>query len=291
MKSRTLLFTLICTLLAWGSADAGNFEDQVRARWRGAWLVSEIESYSTCSGTYFNNDVSGTLVRARAGRKFEPGELTKVDKVQLRRSKVKLYVTVAAHTLIPRRDGPFTLYDDRSCRIEFEVAVPRAVIKSRNVEEVDRLLRQVGVRFSTERPARDSELWNGRERKDYPVDYELTLARHAAWKVEQINLTIDERIDVALEEAEQLTEHVEVDAAYLNGFAAGTHDMREWNERSCNNLLAGRFETVRSVAPDTHKGDEEWCDGYYDGQQLLYSITLARRLAVCYVQVPAVPES
>ncbi len=29
---------------------AGAFEDAVRARWRGAWIVTEIETYSTCNG-------------------------------------------------------------------------------------------------------------------------------------------------------------------------------------------------------------------------------------------------
>ena len=48
--------------------DAGSFENAVRARWRGAWIITEIETYSVCNGGYFNNDVSGQFVAARAPR-------------------------------------------------------------------------------------------------------------------------------------------------------------------------------------------------------------------------------
>jgi hypothetical protein len=180
-------WALIGLLVLCGPAEAGSFEDAVRARWRGAWVLLEVESYSTCAGNYFNNDVSGQFVAARGGRKFEPGELAKVDRVQIKRRKTELMVSVKGRVLVPRNDGPFTLYDERSCAIELEVSVPRQVITSRDVEEVDRLLEHVATRFATEQEARASSRWNGRGADEYPGDYELTLARHAAWKAEQTN--------------------------------------------------------------------------------------------------------
>lgn len=289
MKLRGMLGALIGLLVLSGSVQAGSFEDSVRTRWRGAWAVLEIESYSTCAGNYFNNDVSGQFVAARGGRKFEPGELAKVNRAQIKRKKAELMVAVQARVLLPRPDGPFTLYDERSCAIELEVAVPRDVIKARNVEEVDRLLARVATRFATEQEARVSGRWNGREDDEYPFDYELTLARHAAWKAEQTNLAIDQRIAAALEQAERLTERVDDDASYLEGFAAGTREMRDWNERDCGALLGRAFETVRHRVPEERGEDEQWCEGYDDGQRLLYSIVLVRRLSTCYVEVPSVP--
>ena len=112
------------------AVQAGSFEDGLRAQWRGAWALTEIESWSDCSGNYFNNDVSGQYVAARSGRKFEPGELVKVNQLQVKKKKVELLVTVPTMTLHARQSGPFTLYDERVCKIEFEVAVPREVLRA-----------------------------------------------------------------------------------------------------------------------------------------------------------------
>ena len=127
---RLLALGLIATAMP---AHAGSFEDAVRTRWRGAWIVTEIETYSICNGNYSNNDVSGQFVAARAGRPFQPGELAKVDQLQVNRKKVELLITITGMTLLPRQDGPFTLYDRRTCKIELEVAIPRDVIKSKNI--------------------------------------------------------------------------------------------------------------------------------------------------------------
>ncbi len=79
------------------------------------------------------------------------------------------------------------------------------------------------------------------------------------------------------------------DQGYLDGFAAGTHEMRDWNERDCGALLARPFERVRHRVPEERGEDEQWCEGYDDGQRLRYSIVLVRRLSACYVEVPPVP--
>jgi hypothetical protein len=66
--------------------------------------------------------------------------------------------------------------------------------------------------------------------------------------------------------------------------------MRDWNERDCGLLLARAFEKVRHRVPAERDEDEPWCDGYEDGQRLLYSIALVRRLSACYVAVPPIPS-
>ena len=291
MTKRTCFAMLFCGLVAAAlPAVAGPFEDSVRARWRGAWVLTEIETYSGCNGSYFNNDVSGQFVASRGGRPFEPGELAKVDQLQVRRKKIELKLTVAGRTLLPRQDGPFTLYDERSCKIELEVAVPRELLKSKDVAEVDRLLAAVALRFATRDAALDASDWNGREADEYPDDYDRTLAHHAVWRAEQTNLAIDEQLDQSLVVANELAREVDQNPVYLDGFAAGSRVMREWRERDCGKLVGSTAVNFRFNAPEEFKENPAWCAGYYDGQSLIYNLAILSRLPACYVEVPPLPE-
>jgi len=268
---------------------AGSFENAVRARWRGAWIVTEIETYSVCNGSYFNNDVSGQFVAARAGRPFQPGELAKVDKLQVNRRKIELMVTIAGMNLVSRQDGPFTLYDRRTCRIELEIAIPRDVIKSKNVAELDRLLATVAHRFSTRDAALDSSDWNGREVDEYPVDYERTLAHHAVWRAEETNRVIDHQMDRSLLTANELAREVDGNPIYLAGFAQGARRMREWRVRDCGRLIGSTAVNFRLKPPEEYTDNTTWCAGFYDGQALVYNLAVLSRLPACYVEVPELP--
>ncbi len=290
MTKRLSLSALVLGLaLAGLPVDAGSFEDAVRARWRGAWILTEIETYSTCNGIYFNNDVSGQFVAARSGRKFEPGEMAKVDKLQVRRKKVELMITITGRTLLPRQDGPFTLYNRRYCQIELEVAMPRSLLKSKDVAEVDRLLATLAHRFATQDQALNSSDWNGRETDEYPADYEMTLARHTIWRAEETNRAIDDQLDRSLLLANELAREVEEHPIYLSGFAHGARAMREWRERDCGRLVGSTAVTFRFKAPDEYLENSTWCDGYHDGQALIYSLAMLSRLPACYVEVPELP--
>ena len=290
MLKRHSLAALVLALVATAlPADAGAFEDQVRARWRGAWVLTDIETYSTCDGKYFNNDVSGQFVAARAGRKFQPGELAKVDQLQVRRKKIELMITVATSTLLPYQDGPFTLYSERTCQIELEVAIPREMLKTKDVEDVDRILAQVAQRFTTEDDAVATSDWNGREADEYPQDYQETVARHAVWRAEETNRHIDAQIDKSLVVANELAREIDGTPAYLAGLAAGSRQMREWRERDCNRLIGSTAVTFRFSAPAEYSDNSSWCAGYYDGQALVYHLAVVSRLPACYVDVPDLP--
>jgi len=290
MIRRYGLWVLALGLIATAApADAGSFENALRARWRGAWIITEIETYSVCNGNYFNNDVSGQFVAARAGRPFQPGELAKVDKLQVNRKKIELMVTIAGTNLVSRQDGPFTLYDRRTCKIELEVAIPRDVIKSKHVEEVDRFLASVAQRFSTRDEALDSSDWNGREADEYPEDYERTLAHHAVWSAEEINRGIDEQLDRSLLTANELAREVDGNLIYLSGFAEGARMMREWRERDCGRLIGSTAGTFRLNAPEEFTDNTTWCAGFFDGQALVYNLAVLSRLPACYVDVPELP--
>jgi hypothetical protein len=210
--------------------------------------------------------------------------------VQVHRKKVDLMVTVATSTLHPRQDGPFTLYDKRGCKIELEVAIPRDVINAKDVEWVERALGEVAQKFETERAARGSDAWNGRGPDEYPDDYEMTLARHAVWKAEETNRTIEARIDASLATAETIAGRVKSNTFYLAGFAAGTKVLREWREHDCGKLIGGNFASVRRKPSEEYEDNTAYSAGFSDGQQLVYSLALVRRLPGCYVDVPPLPE-
>lgn len=269
----------------------GEFEDAVRARWRGAWVVIDTEIYSDCDGRYKTNKVSGRLVTSGGDLRFEGGELAKVDKVQVKRKKAELHATLDVKRLIPYRDGPFTLYSERVCQVQFHLQVPKEITKAKDADAVDAMLGAVVDRHDSREDAYDSDLWNGREMDAYPDDYALTLARHAVWKAEQFNSNIDTKLHEALDRATALAQGLLEDPEYMTGFASGARAMRAWSERDCKVLVGRDFPVVRRPIPSSDAGrDDTWKQGYDHGQQLVYSLALLERLGACYVEVPPLPD-
>jgi hypothetical protein len=273
-----------------GAAFAGAYENEVRGRWRGAWVVIKTEVYSSCSSGYSENRVSGNLVHSRSSRRFAAGEMARIEGVQVRKKSIELEMALTGMHLLPYQDGPFTLYTQRQCRLELQVNVPKSTVKARDVETVDAMLQDVVERYPTEDAARTSELWNGREDDEYPADYDLTLARHAAWQAEQINLAVDGKTELAVDEAGAVTARIRSDPPYLEGFAAGAMKMRQWRTTDCDDLLAMPFPRVRHDVPEEFAGEgfESWREGYGDGQLIVYSVLMIERLPACYVDVPVV---
>jgi hypothetical protein len=281
--------------LSFSAATAGAFEDAVRARWRGAWVLITTDVYSSCNGatSYHTNKLSGTLVTNRGGHRFVGGELGKVQKLQLKKKKVDLMITLDEPLLVSRQDGPFSLYDERQCAVSLEIMLPREMTKTRDVEAIDARVSEIVERFDTREAALDSAAWNRRERDPFPADYDLTLARHAAWKAEQVNLALDRKREVAFERVKSTGKAIVDDPDYLAGLGAGTVAMRRWDPDDCSELVGREFDSVRRGVPEDHRGDtaeeERWRRGYEDGQRLVHSILLLERLDHCYVTVPPVP--
>lgn len=280
-------------LLPMGVVDAGAFEDAVRARWRGAWVVVGTEIYSDCSGGYYTNQLSGTLVTNRGGHRFLPGEIGKVQRVQLKKKKVDLMISLNIPLLVSHHDGPFTLYNERACAVSLEIQIPREMTKAKDVGGIDALIAEIVDRYDTREVALDADDWNGRETEPFPEDYELTLARHAAWRAEQTNLAIDRQRETAFEQVKSTGKAIDDDPEYLAGLAAGVDEMNRWEAKECRQLMSRGFDAVRKKAPEDRRADTpedgHWRRGYEDGQRLVYSIVLLERLEGCYVSVPSVP--
>ena len=283
------LVALACLLAAAASANA-DFEDDVERAWVGAWVVARVETSSDCLGAYNNNEVRGRLASSKGSRRFAEGELARVDKVKVKSDRVDLYLSVAEPVLVPRTDGPFTLFDERSCRIQLMVDVPREAIKGRRMDDVDAALLEVVERHESETAARRSRAWNGRERDPYPRDYEETLARHAAWKAEEVNRALASSRMAALDATSQALERVTEDPDYLAGFSAGVDAQRSRSTPSCSDLAGVRFESGEQRPPSNRRGsspnERAFQRGFRDGQLLAWGTRVARAVEGCFVVMP-----
>lgn len=279
------------TLLAsaWAGAAAADLERDLEARLRGAWVVAAVEVYSGCGGSYTNNSVTTGGVSSRGDLRFEPGELAKVDKLSVKRSEVHLFLTLAEPVLLGRVDGPFQLYDERTCKVQFMLEVGRPVIAAGDVGAVlARLVEVLEIHTSLD-AAQRSEQWNGRQREPYPEDYPETLARYAVWQAEQVNVAVADRSEEAFADAVRGIDRVRTEPSYLDGFAAGVEVARSWSERSCDSLVSASFGLFERRPPREHDGDRAWCQGFRDGQELTFNLLLADRLRGCFVPVPPLP--
>ena len=261
----------------------GSSESEVNALWRGAWVVMGVNSYSACGSNYTDNEVRGSLVSSKGHHRFEPGELAVVYKINLERRKIEVLLDIAEPLLEPRREGPFTLFDEIGCKVEMEIPVPAA--KSTPTAELDRQITAVMERHADIDSARGSPAWNGRLRDPYPDDYEETLARYEAWRVQQYNDQVAAKIEVSLEEAARLLDRMRTDAETMEGFAAGVEEARDhyWSN-DCDRLLAvSESSFVRRSPRDK---STVWRKGYEDGQRLVLFVEVGARLQGCFLPPP-----
>jgi hypothetical protein len=277
------------------SAVAGELQKDMKSRWLGAWVVTKTEAQSDCAGRYTNNRMHGSLVRSSGRHRFQPGELAKLDKVDLKKSRLDLMLTLSERLLVSYQDGPFTLYREVTCKVELEVMVPRDLVKSRDGAAIDAIIVDVLERYATGDEAMTSDLWNEREMDEYPEDYEFTLARHARWKAEQANARVQAKLDEAKRETGRLPDRIDDDSLYLAGFAKGVEDARGMDLDECSPLLGLDLNGLRRAgarnAKDLPEGGEEVVEGYVDGKILVIGLEMLRVLPECFVPVPDLPAA
>ena len=159
--------------------------------------------------------------------------------------------------LVPRHEGPFTLYDQVYCEFELEVVLPRELVKSKDVAGIERSLRPILERYATEDEARSTRAYNQRVRESYPDDYEETLASHAAWTAEQTNAAVQAKIDSP------------------NG-----PSMMAVKFAKPPRSATTKRSTVNAAVANSR--------AYADGRNLVVALELMRRLPNCFVPVPVV---
>jgi hypothetical protein len=298
MRSRNLpivlaaVAALTAALAPAAPAYAGGIEKDINRRWLGAWVVTRTEMYSDCNGVDTNNRINGTLVSGRGARRFQPGELAKVTKVDAGRHRIDVRISLVEPVLLAHREGPFTLYDEASCRAELEIEVPRDQVKTQDIASLDRQIAGLVERFSTVEEARVSRTWNKRTREPLPPDYEKTLRAHGVWKAEQHNAAVRAKLDEAHQTVRRVTERITDDGEYLRGFAAGVQAARQNGAGECPTMMAVNLReqgsgTVTLAGVGTVQAQSPYARGQRDGQRLVQGLELIHRLpAECMVEVP-----
>jgi len=270
-----------------GFSAASELGDRLDRELKGGWGVLEVEVYSACGGTYSDNEVGTAGVASKAQHHFAAGELTKIDNVKVKRQRVDLMLTLSAPLRVSHVDGPFELYDQRSCRVQLMVYVPRELVKNADLGGLLTRVKKHVTLYASRDDAELSDDWNGREMEPLPDDYEETLQRHAVWKAEQTNSAVRDGINHALSESAEAIEDLDDDADHLAGFAEGAERMASFSVTNCDSLLSVSFTSYRKGAPSDKSRD--WKDGWEDGQRLVFHVLLADRLRSCLVPVPALP--
>ena len=273
---RILLVLVILSLIP-AAASAGDLQKALKSRWLGAWVVTNVESYSDCSGMHTNNRINGNLVKSNGRYNFQAGELAKLEKVDAKRSRLDLMLSFQEPLLVPMQDGPFTLYNEVSCRIELEVELPRQLVKTKDVAAIEEFLGLVVERHANVNSAQDSSAWNMREIESYPEDYEVTLAEHAVWKANQYNAMVESKLEIALEETSRIPDRVQNEPDYMTHFLNGVRLARDNHLNSCEKMMGYTFN---GRIGDT--SDPAW----RDGKNLVYGLEMIRQLPRCFVPVP-----
>jgi len=289
----TALLALLVTLVP---THAGDLEDSLESRWRGAWVLTAVEITSDCGGFHTTNHVNGDLVQGRGRFRFEPGELAQVKDVNLKRSGLVLALNLPEPLLVSHQDGPFTLYDEARCLVDLDVELPRDLVKGGDLAGIEAALRPLLRRHTTREEATRSRAWNGRRRDPYPEDYDRTLAEHAAWKAKMANAAIQARIENAAEETNRIADRISSDPDYLRGFAVGIEEARTLDLSECGALLSLDFNAVGRKPPQlpASLGTDAAARarrGYQDGARLVFGLESLRLLPGCKVPVPGVPDA
>ena len=271
------LVLLLLTVLPAAVSGAG-LEDSLNARWSGNWVVIRPTIFSSCDGYYNDNEVRGTRVESTARRPFRGGEIARVERIGVKRNRVDIFLDIAEGFLAERHDGPFTLYDPLTCKIQLKFPIPDRAQPAAVDDTLASLLELHQDRNAAER----SPAWNRRRQEPFPEGYEKTLAAYEAWKATQLNAAVQARMERAIDEATRITDRIRSDKDYLDGFAAGVERARDRSFPSdCGSLVSNSFQ------PDSGSGrSSSGRNGYEDGQRLAYNLELLRLLHDCFVPVP-----
>jgi len=294
-RAALALLAAVALAAAAPRALAEDLEDTLRSRWLGAWVLTAVETYSACDGGFSNNEVNGSRVTSRADLRFAAGELARVDKLNLKGSRVDVYLVLAEPLLVARRDGPFELFDERTCKVQLLVDVASKEIRAGNLAAVEAAIAQAVAAFGSREAAQGAPGWNRRVREPLPADYAETLARYETWRAEQVNVRLAETRERAIDEADRVVDRLDDDPRYLEGFAAGVEAMRYASAPSCDSLAASAPALAERDAPRERRGDaaeqRAWRKGYRDGQLLAHNLAVARAVRHCFLAPPTAPPA
>ena len=260
----------LCFAAVAGAAAAASPEDELRAEWKGSYVVTRAPLFSECTEHFTDNQVTGGRVTSPEPRRFDTGELAQVSGLDLGWTGLKVRIELLEPYRVSWTDGPFTLYRQSRCRAELRFDLPRETRKSSAATspEIARLLQ----RFETLPAAEASSAANGRRVEPYPEGWKKTEADYEAWKATQVNADVQHKIDWAIDQANQVLAEVEDDPAYGAAFAAGVESRRYDSFSGCPSMLDASF----------YSSNGKRGEAFTDGERLAWLLQLARDLRDCF---------
>jgi hypothetical protein len=268
------LAALLCALgAAPGTARAADLETALNQHWRGGWAIVKVPISSDCAGFYTDDDVSGTRVSTKGSHRFDAGELAHVERVGTKMGgRVDVFLDLAEPILEPRHEGPFTLYDKKSCKVQLKVDGAG----KHGLDGAEAALAALLELHPEGAAAEASPAWNGRRRDPYPENYDQTLAEYEQWKAAQARAAVSSRMAEAIDEASRMTERMHDDAEYQQGFGEGMARGRDHSFGDCDDAVDAH------LYPDVPRGkSDDYRKGYEDGWRLAWDLALLRALAHC----------
>jgi hypothetical protein len=246
-------------------------ESELQAQWRGAFALTRTALFSECTDHFTDNDALGDRAAGK-GLRFEAGEPVQVSGLDWTISGLKVRLELREPYRVEWRDGPFTLYEQRRCRVELKF--PREARP--NVAAASAAIARLIEPAASEAQTTQSPAWNRRQVADYPAGYERTRADYEAWKAAQVNQAVGRKLDDALEQAEHVVEWSQDDPDYAADFVDGLRRRRNESFSSCASALDASFY-VQGSGKKSRRGWE-------DGQRLAWAVNLAAELRKCFVE-------
>lgn len=273
--SARLTLALVAALGGGLVADAASadVESELRAELVGRFALTRAALLSECTDHYTDVDVVGGRISGGRGVRFSAGELLHVDNVKIGPlAGLDVNVSLAVPYLLGFTDGPFTLYEERHCRVQLNFEVDREARRDRG-----RALAAIAAvldLFDSEGAAKHAG-WNRREREPFPADWETTRREYEAWKIHQRNLAVRKKVDDLLAMAAQTIASLPAGDAYLAAFGAGAR-ARDDSWSSCEAMLDASFYVSGSAKKKPN--------GWSDGEKVAWATRLARELQRCYLE-------
>ncbi len=271
----TLTLALPAAVPSPARADA---EGDLRARWAGATVITKVPVFSECTDHFTDNTVPpGGLPRAD-GLRFGAGEIATVDKIDVTWTRIDVSITFLELYRVTWTDGPYTLYDQRRCRVQLKLELPRDVRK--DAGKASAAIAALLEAFPKAADARHAASYNGRRVEAYPANWERTRAEYETWHAARVNGAIDERMASLLREAQDTIDRGREDEGYQRCFGKGARSRSYQSFGSCESVLNGYF--VSSGSCENQRGFE-------DGQRVAWTVGMVRALGACRVPVGPPP--
>ncbi len=272
--SRILWSSFVLAVVAFAGPLSADVEGDLRAALVGRYALSRGALVSECTDHFTDMKVVGGRLTGGSGTRFDSGELSRIDNVKIGLlAGLNVNLTLVEPYLLSFQDGPFTVYDQRRCRVQLNFELPREVKKDsqKALAAVAAVLDLFDDAGAAKRAA-----WNKRRVEDYPAGWEKTKRDYEAWKVTQTNDLVRQRSERLLDEAERILTYMPGDDDYLLSFGAGAKARSSDSWSSCEAMLGATFYVSGSGGKSSR--------GWADGQHVAWSTRLAHALQGCYLQ-------